>query len=452
MFMAWKDLREFLLFLEEKYELKKISREVNPKHEVGAAIRKTSNITGPALLFETVKGYDIPVLGGLYAKRERVIHALKSSPEKVHEDFIRGANNPIDPKITDSGVCQEVVWRGDQINLRKLPICIHHPKDNSNPYITAGVQIARDSEYGRNASISRCMVLDEKRLTIYTEPPKHLGMFHVRAEKRGEPLDLAIAIGVDPVFPVASQIRARLGVDETTLAGGLRGQPVELTKCLTVDAEAPSTSEIVIEGRLMPNIREREGPLAEYTGYYGPPTESPVMEVTAITMREKPLYHTALTGKPPTENHLMKQIPLEASLRSHLKNVCPNVKAVHFTSGGGCQNHAIISIKQTYAGEAKTVILAAFSSNTYVKHVVVVDDDIDVFNLTEVEWAIAFRFQANKDLYVFPEVVGGVLDPSAPQEKNGVITSGLGIDATRPYGQPYPEAVEFPEVEKISLE
>jgi 2,5-furandicarboxylate decarboxylase 1 len=288
------------------------------------------------------------------------------------------------------------------------------------------------------------MVLDEKRIVINTHPPKHLAIFHSRAENLGKPLDIAIVIGVEPALAIASQIRAPLGVDEAALAGGIRGQPVEFVRCLTVDVEVPSTSEIVIEGKPLPNARENEGPLAEYTGYYGPGTLSPVMEVTAITMRENPIYQTMLTGKPITENHLIKQIPLEASLYDHLRKITPNVKAVHFTPGGGCQNHAVIAIKQTYPGEAKTVIYAAFSSNTYLKHVVVVDDDIDIFNPVEVEWAIAFRFQSTKDLYVFPEVVGGVLDPSAPEVEEGVITAGMGIDATKPFGKPFAETAEIP--------
>jgi UbiD family decarboxylase len=440
--MPWRDIRDFLNFLEGKGFLKWVKKEVNVKYEVARMIRETCDTQGPCLLFENVKDYEMPIVGGMFATRRRALLALEAEQNNVIERLLKGINNSIEPEIVKSGPCQEVEFLGDEVDLNKLPILQHYKRD-CGAYITSGVTIAKHPETGyRNLSIHRMMLKGRNKLGFYiASPDRHIWHYLAAAEKRREPLEIAVAIGVDPVICIASQIKTSIDKYELSIAGGLRGQPVKTVKCRTVDLEAPSTSEIIIEGEILPNVREPEGPFGEYTGYYGKTAESPIVKVKAITHREDAIYQALLTGIPITENHILKQIPLEATLYKFLKEVSPNVKAVHLTPGGGCQHHAIISIKQSYAGEAKSVALAALGSMVGLKHVIIVDDDIDIFNPTQVEWAIAYRFQADSDLIMVRGKAEAALDPSVPFQ--GIWqTSAIAIDATRPFGSKFPEVVK----------
>lgn len=438
----WNDLREFLDYLEREGELATVEREVDTKYEISSGLQRTSELQGPALLFKNVKGYKTSVTGAIFSTRKRVLLALNMTKENYAQRFLKGLENPVPPKISENGPCQEIVLTGDDLDVRKLPILFNAPKDGGL-YITGGVAIAKDPEYGRNASIHRHMVIDRNKLTFAFAPQRHLDIYRRRREENGKPLDVAVAIGMDPVIVVASQTTPPGGIygDELAVAGGLRGEPVELTKCKTIDVEVPSTSEIVIEGRFLPNVRAREGPFGEAAGYYGSGGEAPVMEVTAITMRENPIYQAVGSGKPPSEIHGLVAIPKEASFYKYMKSICPTVKAVHFTPGGTTQHHVAISINQIHKHQAKNVMLAAFGAGFMLKHVVVVDEDIDVYNPTEIEWAIATRVQADEDVYIFPNVMGGPVDPSS---KDSSVVSGAGIDATRPFGERFAEVVEIP--------
>ena len=445
----WNDLREFLDCLERQGELVTVERQVDTKYEISAGLQRTSELQGPALLFRNVKGYKIPVTGAIFSTRKRVLLALDMTRENYVQRFLKGLENPIPPKISESGPCQEVVLTGDDLDVRKLPNPFHAPRDGGL-YITGGVAIAKHPEYGRNASIHRHMIIGRNKLTSLFAPQRHLDIYRRTMEEKGKPLDVAVAIGMDPVIVIASQTTPPRGIygDELAVAGGLRGEPVELTKCKTIDVEVPSTSEIVIEGRFLPNVRAEEGPFGEAAGYYGSGEEAPVIEVTAITMRRNPIYQAIGSGKPPAEIHGLVAIPKEASFYKHMKQICPTLKAVHFTPGGTTQHHVAVSINQIHKHQAKNVILAALGAGFMVKHVVVVDDDIDIYNPTEIEWAIATRVQADSDVYIFPNIIGGPVDPS---RKDNAIVSGMGIDATRPYGEHFAEVVEIPGTKDFEL-
>jgi 2,5-furandicarboxylate decarboxylase 1 len=251
-------------------------------------------------------------------------------------------------------------------------------------------------------------------------------MFYEMAEQAGVPLHIAIAIGVDPLTLLASQAIAPIDFDELEIASALHGQPLPVVKCLTSDVRVPAEAEIVLEGRLLPNVREPEGPFGEFPQYYGEPADRHVIEVDVVTHRRDALFHTITGGG--LEHLLLGAIPREATLLAHLQRSFPNVRDVHLSRGGVCRYHLWVQIAKRQDGEAKNVMLGAFAGHYDVKQVVVVDEDVDIHDPTEVEWAVATRFQADRDLVIVPESQGSKLDPST---RNG-IGAKMGLDATKP--------------------
>lgn len=446
--MPFDDLRQFLALLEKQGELVRIKKEVDLKYEIGAYIRKTSDLQGPALFFERVRGHRMPVVGGVFATLKLALMALEATKENVLSKFLNGIKNPIPPKLVNDGPCQEVVLKGADVDLAKFPNPIYSERD-AGPYITVGVQISKDPETGtKNAAIYRMQVKGKNRLGLMAPQFQHISTQFAKAEAKGQPLEVAVALGVDPVIAYASQVKAPYGFDELEIAGGIRGRPVEVVKCRTVNLEVPATSEIVIEGKVLPNIREAEGPFGEFTGFYGQQENNPVVEVTAITHRKEPIYQAGLTGLPTTENHILKEFPYEANLYEKLKREYPEVQNVHYSPAGGAQFLAIISLKQRYKGEAKNIILSALGDSSRPKFVVVVDDDVDIYDPIKVLWAMNFCMQPAEDVTIIPNTAGGPLDPSVLEKD---VTSVIGVDATRRFGVKFPEVVKVPGVEEVEI-
>jgi 4-hydroxy-3-polyprenylbenzoate decarboxylase/2,5-furandicarboxylate decarboxylase 1 len=444
--MPFDDPRDFLEYLEERRELVRITEEVDPKFEIGAYIRKTSDQQGPVLLFENVKGHDIAAVGGIFASRRRVLMALEAGSDEVYDRFQDGVANPVPPRLVDTGPCKDVVLKGDDIDLTRLPIPTY-AKEDGGAFITHGVVISKDPETGgKNASIYRMQLQGKRRLGLFAVEYQDFSRQYAKAEAKGNSLEVAVALGCDPVVMLATQVVAAYGEDELGIAGGLRGKPVDVLKCETVDLEVPATTEIVIEGRVLPERREHEGPFGEYSGYYGPAGERPVIEVTAVSHRKNPIYHAGLTGAPMTENHFLKQIACEVTLYQELKPKFPGVRDVHFTAAGCCEYIVFISMKQTFAGEARRLLMAALSSRKLPKIAVVCDEDIDVFDHVRVLWALSTRFSPAKDLLVVHDVPTAGLDPSVPE---GQLGSAVGFDATKPPGEPFPQAPVYPGLERV---
>ena len=443
--MPYKDLREFLTLLEEKGELLKSKKPVDVKFEISSYIRKTSDQRGPALLFENVKNFTMPVVGGIFATRERAFLALESSPEDYVNKFQSALDHLVPPRLVSSAPCKEVIYTGSEVDLSKLPIPTFSDKD-PGPFITLGLSISRDPRTGgKNTSIYRLQFKGRNRLGIMAQ---HLVRNLVEAESMGKGLPIAIAIGTDPVIPLATQWMAPYGTDEMALAGALRGEPVEVVKAETIDLEVPASAEIIIEGTVLPNVREEEGPFGEVSGYYTPANPKPVIEVSAITHRRNPLFQAALTGMPTTENHILKQLPLEATFYWNLKKEFPGVRAVHFPAAGTVGMISVISMKQAYDCEARNLIATMLGSRRN-KITIVVDEDVDIYDMEKVLWAIATRSQADEDVIIFPRLVATAMDPSVRKLRIG---SGLGIDATKPFGQPFPEMVTVPGADTVSLD
>jgi 2,5-furandicarboxylate decarboxylase 1 len=255
-------------------------------------------------------------------------------------------------------------------------------------------------------------------------------------------------IGIDPVTMLASQASTVFGVDELEIASALREEPLPLVRCETVDIDVPAHAEIVIEAKILPHEREPEGPFGEFPKYYGQRSDKEVVQVSAITHRNDPIFHTIIPAG--YEHLLLGGIPREASLFETVRQTVPTVRAVHMTPGGTCRYHAVISIKKDAGGQGKNAVFAALANSFDIKHVFVVDEEVDIFEPEEVEWALATRFQAEHDLIVVHGAEGSKLDPSAD---NGV-SSKMGFDCTVPLdSEPFDYLrVRIPGYDEINLE
>ncbi|HZD40014.1 MAG TPA: UbiD family decarboxylase [Terriglobales bacterium] len=444
----FEDLRGFLAHLESQEQLLRVKEEVGVKHEIAAGMRKTSDIGGPALLFENVRGYaGWRVLGGLFATRKLVALALGVAPEQMLEHYLTLEEKRIAPQSVSSGPVKEIRWTGKDVDLSRLPIVTHAERD-CGPYITIGVQIGKDPDTGvRNLSIHRMLVLGKDRLSLWAPADHHLGRMILMAEERKKGLEVATAIGVDPAIVFGSQAKMPYGVDEFHVAGGLRGAPVDLVKCESIDLEVPASAEIVIEGVTIPGERVADGPYGEYPGCYSEAKQAPVLKVTAITMRQNPIYQTALTGMPVTENHTLIEYANAAVVYREVKKIVPEIRAINMTPGGTYRHHVVVSIKKRSQEEGRNVILALLSLGIGLKQVTVVDEDIDAFDPLQVEWALSTRMQPDRDIIIIPRIACSTLDPSVPAPR---ITGAWGIDATAPLADRWRfQKVEIPGVDKV---
>jgi len=430
--VAWPDLRTFLDMLERNGDLLRIDRQVDWEYEAVALTRQTSDIQGPALLFESVRDSTFPCLSGLFAARRRVAWALGVDEDRLMDAYREGERRYIEPVVTRATpACQEIVLTGDDIDLSSLPILRHYELD-AGRYVTAGLQVAKDPESGtRNVSIHRMLLLDKRLLTVYAPPGRHLRTIIERHHERGRPAEIATVIGAEPATQIASQARAPYGVDEFGIAGGVRGQAVELARCATIDVEVPASAEMVIEGRTIPGRLDEDGPFGEYPGTYSGARPTPVLEVTAITMRRGAMYQNTLTGMPMTENHWMMEPAATALAFSEVAKITPEVRAINVTPGGASRHHVVVSIRKRHPAEARNIILALLAAPLGAKLVTVVDEDIDVMDPFAVEWAVNTRMQPDRDVIIIPNLYSPTLDPSAPANRT---SAKMGIDATMPVG------------------
>jgi 2,5-furandicarboxylate decarboxylase 1 len=290
--------------------------------------------------------------------------------------------------------------------------------------------ISRDPETGvQNVAILRCQISGPDRIGVLVLP-RHTDSFYRKAEAAGRGLEVALVVGVDPACLLASQAIVPLGHDELEIAGALTGAPLDVVKCLTNAVRVPAEAEIVIEGRLLPKERAPEGPFGEFPQYYGERADRHVMQVDAVTTREKPIFHMIVGGG--LEHLLLGAIPREATILASLKRAFPGVEDVHLSLGGVGRYHLYIKLRKTQEGEGKNVLLGAFAAHYDIKQAIVVDMDVDIHDPREVEWAVATRFQADRDLIVIGQAQGSKLDPSA----SAGISAKMGLDATIPLDAP----------------
>jgi 2,5-furandicarboxylate decarboxylase 1 len=433
-------LRDWLTHLARTGRVATIDRAVSLKHELAAIAKRLDG--KQAAFFTQPGGHDISVVSGFMSKRAWIAEAMGVAESDLLARFRSAAEHPLASKLLDraDAACQQVVHTSGIDLHAQLPIPTHSEHDNG-PYITAGLVIARNPRTGvQNVSINRIQVHGPDRMAILLLP-RHLYAFQKAAEAAGEALDVAIAIGVDPLTMLASQAITPIDHDELEIAGALHGAPLAVVKCVTNGVHVPAFAEIVIEGRILPNVREPEGPFGEFPKYYSAKEAREVIEVSALTHRHAPIFHTIVPAE--MEHLLLGAIPREATLLAHLQRSHPGVKDVHLSVGGVCRYHLWVQFDKKREGEAKNVILCAFGAHYDIKQVVVVDTDVDVHDPAEIEWAVATRFQADRDLIVIEGAQGSPLDPSttvgqpedAPQHLQGV-SAKMGLDATRPVVYP----------------
>jgi 2,5-furandicarboxylate decarboxylase 1 len=423
-----ESFRQFLDRLRQAGELVDLHQPVDIRH-----IATLVDQAKTALFFHKVIGYDVPVVSGIIRSRERAMMGLGAETYREIEDRLKAAiDNPIAPKRVKTSPTREVIMEGDDVDLYRLPIPMSSIYDGG-PMITAGVVIARDPELGMNSGIYRFIVKERNLTGIDIVTPNNMRMFAQRAFERNEPLPISISIGTHPIEITGSGYRAPLGVDEMAIAGGLRGAPVELAPCKTIDMPYIADAEIVLEGEILPTgWTWPEGRFGEFTRLMGGLHWNPLVRIKAISMRKDAIYYNLHM---PWENTWLAAPTRYAAIRQALKTAGVQVKDINVTLGGCAFWHAVISIKKQ-PGEAKNALLAALSVMD-LKHVVVVDDDIDIYDPTDVEWAIATRVQGDRDVMIVGNARAKPLDPSLPQGF-GVVPTGakVGIDATIPEGIP----------------
>jgi 2,5-furandicarboxylate decarboxylase 1 len=423
-----ENFRQFLDRLRQNGELVDLHQPVDIRH-VATLVDQAKT----ALFFHNIIGYDMPMVSGIIRSRERATMALGCEKfSELEQKLAAGIAKPIPPKYVKTSPTREVTMVGDDVDLYKLPIPMSSIYDGG-PMITAGVVIARDPELGVNSGIYRFIVKEKALTGIDIVTPNNMRLFVQRALERKEPLPISISIGVHPIEITGSGYRAPLGVDEMAIAGGIRGEAVQLAPCQTVDVPYIADAEIVLEAEVLPTgWTWPEGRFGEFTRLMGGLHWNPLVRIKAISMRKDAVYYNLHM---PWENTWLAAPTRYTAIRTALRTANVQVKDINVTLGGCAFWHAVISIKKG-AGEGKNALLAALSVMD-LKHVVVVDDDIDINDPTDVEWAIATRVQGDKDVIIVPGARAKPLDPSLLQGA-GVVPIGtkVGVDATIPEGIP----------------
>lgn len=443
--MAFKDFRDYLDSLEKHGLLLRVKKQVSLRFEIAAGIRKISDTNGPALLFENVEGYpEWKVAGGIFATRRLMAFAFQTEDEesKLLECYLKYGQQRIKPVLVSSGPVKEVIIKGDDIDLTRLPIPTYCEMD-TGPYLTAGVEIGRHPGTGiQSASIHRRIILGKDKTGILIQPLCHLGLMIREAEEQGQSFGIATVIGVHPALTVSSQFKVLKGIeDKMEIAGAIRGAPFELVKCETIDCQVPADAEIVIEGVITPGEKMTEGPFGEFPGNYitlnnyGSLSGSFIspaypVKVTAITMRKNAIFQAMLTGMPTTENHCLKKWALAARTHKAAAQVVPypeDIRGVNVTAASG-GHHFVISIHKRTEVTARSIIYAVLAKSQPGGCVTVVNDDINVHDPAEVEWAVATRVRPDRDIIIFPCVA------AQPEAAVNISTDMYkwGIDATAP--------------------
>jgi UbiD family decarboxylase len=425
------DLRDFIRTIEREDPdgVLRISEPVGVEYEIpSCALELEKQGKTPVLLFENVAGYEQPVVTNVFGSRKRYAQILGVPADLLIDEWVARNKTEIEPLEVSQGPIKELVLTGDEVNLRQLPILTHFVQD-AGPYITSGIVVAKHPQTGtRNASFHRLQLKGQRRLGISLHGRRHLWEYQRIAEERGEALEVAVVIGAHPLFYFGSGLwKGSIDVDEYRVAGGFLKMPLEIVKCETVDLEVPASAEIVLEGKILPNIREDEGPFGEFTGYASKNSTRHVLEISAILRRRDAIYQDIVSGIS-AEHTLLLGIPQEARIFEKVQSVVPTVKAVSYPSSGACRFHCYIAMKKVAEGQPANAIFAAFAEDFSLKLIIVVDEDINVYDESEVLWALATRFQADRGLFVAQKCMGALLDPSADTG----LTAKVGIDATKP--------------------
>ena len=443
---AHRTLRDFIQVLRDQGELLSLSKPFDPKYEISAVISELGKRKAPAILFEKAKGFQISVIGNLFGTIRRLSLALGIGEDRLLEDVIPRLEKRVPPVSISEDLTQMVnVPRGKVDLLKVLPALTHYSKD-SGPYITSGISSARDPKTGvTGRGLHRMEVRGKNILGIsLLNPP--LADIYAQHRREGKKMEIATVIGVPPAVFIASIFKVPAGIDKLSVAGGLKGEPVETTMARTVDVDIPAHGEIVIEGYIDPRDKEEDGTLGESSGYYMAFGKSPTIHVTDLRYRKGALYHAVVPWAREVDSllYLVHGLDFIPKMRREI----PSLRQIHLvpmTFG----SHVVMSIDSDHKGEIRRALTLALSF-TSVKKAVMVDVDVNPEDGQEVEWALATRFQADRDLIVIPELRGQPIDPSSRWTGEGFLTTKMGLDATRPKKEGF-EKVDVPEDVKRRL-
>lgn len=463
-----RDLRSALELLRNMPgQLLETYKEAEPRAQIsgiyrhvgagGTVMRPTKE--GPAMLFHNVAGHkDAKVAIGVLASRQRVAALLDCKPEDLGKLLYKSVDNPIPPVLTkEKALCQQVCHKATDpdFDLYKLIPAPTNTEDDAGPYITLGMCYATHPDTGESdVTIHRLCIQGKDELSIFFTPgARHIGAMAEKAEALGQKLPISISIGVDPAIEIGSCFEpptTPLGYDELAVAGAIRGEAVELCQCLTINERAIANAEYVIEGEVIPNVRVQEDQnshtgyaMPEFPGYTGPASSQCwKIKVTAVTHRENPIMQTCIG---PSEEHVsMAGIPTEASIFGMVEKAMPGkLQNVYCASAGGGKYMAVMQFKKTVAsdeGRQRQAALIAFAAFSELKHVYLVDEDVDCFDMNDVLWAMTTRFQGDTDIITIPGVRCHPLDPSNdPRYSSSIRDHGIAcktiFDCTVPFSQ-----------------
>lgn len=434
---------DFLNELEKNDQLIRITKAVDPKFELAGIVSKLDK--GKAIVFESVKDSKIKVAANVLGTRYRIALSVNSKNENVIQERI---NEAIRNKSEIKNLTDNKIWGKISKNLFHLPIVTHFEKD-SGAFITSSLVIAKDKETGtQNLSTHRLLRLDKKRMAIRMVEGRHLHKCFTNAKDHNEDLPVSIIIGTHPAVSVAAAYQAPYGENELNIANSLMRNKLSLTKSPGTGLNVPTNSEILLEGRILADETAEEQ-MVEMLRTYDIKRKQPVFELDKIYLASDPIYHDILPGY--GEHRLLMGLPIESKIFHSVKDAITGTRKVHLTDGGSNWLVAVIQIRKRLEGEPKNAIIAAFAGHPSLKIAIVVDEDIDPTNPTEVEYAISTRCQADKDLIAIPNSKGSSLDPSSDQ--NNLLTTKMGIDATATLlkSRDRFEIAKIPRVEKIRL-
>ncbi len=392
-----------------------ITDELSDEFEVAKVLRQYPKDT---VVVKNVKGFDMPVVSGICNTREKIAKSINCEVSEITQKIIDAMEKPIKvDKFTDFSE-----YETSEVDLSKIPILTHYKRDGG-AYITAGVVFARDPETGiQNASIHRMMVLDDKRLVIRIVP-RNLYTYFQKAQKLGSDLEIAIAIGMDPAILLASTTSIPIDYDEMDVANAFKDGNLELIKCGNLNVPH---ADIILEGKISVTETVAEGPFVDLTDTYDIIRDQPIINLETMHIKKDAVYHAIIPAG--FEHKLLQGLPQEPRIYKSVKNAVPTVENVVLTEGGCCWLHAVVSIRKQTEGDGKNAIMAALSAHPSLKHCVVVDTDVNVFDAEDVEYAISTRVKGDRDIMIVPNVRGSSLDPVA--ESDGTTTK-IGVDATK---------------------
>jgi 2,5-furandicarboxylate decarboxylase 1 len=444
-----QSLRGFLAATETTFpeEILRIREPVSRELEMTSVIFELDRAgRSPVVIFENVAGSRMPVVTNIAGNRKLLAHCLGAAPENLPAAFRERCQSYIPCEVVDKGAWDDIVMEGDEVDLTQLPIPFQFAVDAA-PYITAGQICARDPETGVDTTgFHRLMLKGKNRLGISLHSRRRMYEFHRRAEARGHSLPAAVVIGTHPLHYMGSMVYAYPPhVRKYEIIGGLFGAPYRLARCGVGDIEVPAGAEMVIEGEILAGVHEPEGPFGEFTGYASYRSTQNVFVAHRIRMRRDAFFHSVVSGM--SRDHiLMSCVTREGEILNALRRNLPNVRAVHVPHKTCGAFLAIVSMKKTAEGEPKMAMLTALGTELYTKHVIVVDDDVDIFDMEDVMWAVATRVRAEKDIFLVPGVKSAIIDPTS-DPKTFTVTK-MGIDATAPLDEGFAERLTISDAQR----